>query len=106
MSVENQQLNQLLLEAKELLNQQEYEQAQHAIKQLHQAMELLFSSESFDKNLFLSTSEENLALKSTLLQIDDFFKQEVENLTLSSQQVVKELSSLKAANKMKKAYGA
>ena len=106
MSVESQQLNKLLLEAKELLKQQEYEQAQNAIKQLHEAVELLFSSESFDKNLFLSSREENLSLKTTLLEIDAFFQREVKSLTLSSKQVVEELSSLKAANKMKKAYGA
>lgn len=98
-------LNKLLLKAKALLAIEEFEQANDVILQLHQTVELIFANEAFDKNMFSSTSDENLPLKTILLEIDDFFQREVKNLSLTSQQVVEKLSSFKAANKMKKAYG-
>lgn len=105
MSVNIQLLNKLLLNAKESLKQKEYERANDEIKQLHKAIGLLFSHEEFSKNMFSSPSGENLPLRKLLLEIDDFFQREVQGLTITSQEVVDELSSLKAANKMKKAYG-
>ena len=98
-------LKNLLSKAKIQIEQEEYEQAQGTIKQVDQAVKALFAHDDFDKNLFLLPSSENLPLRTILLEVDNFFKNEIKTLSNNSKQVVDELSSIKAANKMKKAYG-
>lgn len=106
MLVNQQQLSQTLEKAKTMISSQEFEQANEQITQLQQLMTALFTSADFDKTIFLHPSEENLPMRELLIEIDSFLQNEVKNLTLTSQNIVKELSSLKTATKMKKAYGA
>ncbi|MDO6444396.1 hypothetical protein Q4493_01275 [Colwellia sp. 1_MG-2023] len=99
-------ISDLLSKAKVQIAQEEYEQAQDTVKRLEQAIKAIFAHDNFDKNLFLLPSSENLSLRTVLLEADEFFQNEIKILTNNSKKVVDELSSIKAANKMKKAYGA
>jgi len=106
MLANQQQLSQTLEQAKKLIAEQEFEQASEQVTLLHQLMTALITGADFDREIFLHPDEDNLALRQLLIDIDNFLQHEVKNLTLASQNIVKELSSLKTANKMKKAYGA
>lgn len=99
------ELNEIFIEAKLLVNKESYEQARVTIEALQQALMHLFSLNSFDRNIFIEDNIENVKNRALLLAIDDFLTSNVEKLTLTSQSLKTELSGLNVAKKMKKAYG-
>ena len=99
------ELNRLFIEAASLINDEDYEQACVTVDTLQQALVNLFLLDSFDRNLFIEDSTENLKNRELLLAVDDFLTRYVEKLTLTSQDLKTELSGLSVAKKMKKAYG-
>ncbi|MBU2892949.1 hypothetical protein KO495_06375 [Colwellia sp. D2M02] len=99
------ELNEILVEAKLLVNKESYEQARVTVETLQQALVYLFSLDSFDRNIFIEDNIENLKNRALLLAIDDFLTSNVEKLTLTSQSLKTELAGLNVAKKMKKAYG-
>jgi len=105
MPVSVEQLKGLFLQAKRSLAEQNYLATQKNIGNLQQTLSQLFSNEDFNQQIFIDNCPESKELRDLLLAINDFFTEEVENLTIEADKTKNELNTLTKANEMKKAYG-
>ncbi|MCO4798657.1 MAG: hypothetical protein KC484_05560 [Colwelliaceae bacterium] len=100
------EVNTLYLKCQSLLVEQEYEKVSKIVPELQQSLMLVFEDEDFKNSVFINQS---LAFKShqkLLISVNTFLDEEVINLTLLFENIKSELTSMKTADKMKKAYGA